>query len=165
MKSKQEALSSYMTWRRFLESQFHKEVFLDPKVRLGLTALYTWTPSTSISFIRDTHQRSVFACLMPNTFLDSLSSTTLVTKAILFPLTTSAHSEGKSISHVRLFATPWANISVHGILQARILEWVACSLLQRVFPTQGSNPGLPHCRRVLYQLSHKRSPQHIVGAD
>ena len=28
----------------------------------------------------------------------------------------------KSLSHVQLFATPW---SVHGILQARILEWVA----------------------------------------
>ena len=27
--------------------------------------------------------------------------------------------------------------------------------LQGNFPTQGSNPGLPHCRRVLYQLSHK----------
>ena len=25
------------------------------------------------------------------------------------------------------------------------------SLLQRTFPTQGSNPGLPHCRRILYQ--------------
>ena len=33
------------------------------------------------------------------------------------------------------------------------------SLLQRIFPTQGSNPGLPHCRRVLYQLSHKRNPR------
>ena len=33
------------------------------------------------------------------------------------------------------------------------------SLLQRMFPTQGSNPGLPHCRRILYQLSHKRSPR------
>ena len=32
------------------------------------------------------------------------------------------------------------------------------SLLQGIFPTQGSNPGLPHCRRVLYQLSHKGSP-------
>ena len=28
------------------------------------------------------------------------------------------------------------------------------SLLQGIFPTQGSNPGLPHCRRILYQLSH-----------
>ena len=32
------------------------------------------------------------------------------------------------------------------------------SLLQRIFPTQGSNPGLPHFRRILYQLSHKGSP-------
>ena len=32
------------------------------------------------------------------------------------------------------------------------------SLLQGIFPTQGSNPGLPHHRRILYQLSHKRSP-------
>ena len=27
-------------------------------------------------------------------------------------------------------------------------------LLQRIFPTQGSNPGLLHCRQILYQLSH-----------
>ena len=33
------------------------------------------------------------------------------------------------------------------------------SLLQRIFPTQGMNPGLPHCRQVLYQLSHKGSPR------
>ena len=32
------------------------------------------------------------------------------------------------------------------------------SLLQGIFPTQGLNPGLPHCRRILYQLSHKGSP-------
>ena len=31
-------------------------------------------------------------------------------------------------------------------------------LLHRIFPTQGSNPGLPHCKRILYQLSHKGSP-------
>ena len=28
----------------------------------------------------------------------------------------------------------------------------SCSLLQGIFPTQGSNPGLPHCRWILYQL-------------
>ena len=33
------------------------------------------------------------------------------------------------------------------------------SLLQGIFPTQGSNPDLPHCRRILYQLSHKESPK------
>ena len=34
------------------------------------------------------------------------------------------------------------------------------SLLQGIFPTQGENPGLPHCRWILYQLSHKGSPKH-----
>ena len=43
--------------------------------------------------------------------------------------------------------------SVHGISQARILEWVAILLL-RVFPTQGSNLSLLHCRQILYHLSH-----------
>ena len=33
------------------------------------------------------------------------------------------------------------------------------SLLQGIFPTQGSNPGLLHCRLILYQMSHKESPR------
>ena len=33
------------------------------------------------------------------------------------------------------------------------------SLLQWIFPTQESNPGLQHCRRILYQLSHQGSPR------
>ena len=42
--------------------------------------------------------------------------------------------------------------TVHGILKARTLEWVALP-----FSTQGLNPGLPHCRQILYQLSHQGS--------
>ena len=42
---------------------------------------------------------------------------------------------------------------VHGILQARILEWVAIPFSRGVSPTQGLNPGLPHCRQILYHLS------------
>ena len=94
--------------------------------------------------------------------------------------------------------------SGHGLLKARILEWVpipssrvsswprnrtqvSCvagrfftdwamretsnnyfpgqntgvgshCLLQRIFPTQGSNPNLWHCRRILYNLNHQGSP-------
>ena len=33
------------------------------------------------------------------------------------------------------------------------------SLPQGIVPTQGSNPGLPHCRQILYQLGHKGSPE------
>ena len=56
------------------------------------------------------------------------------------------------------------------IFQERILEWIAISfsrgssptrdchfLLQGIFPTQGSNLGLPHCRQTLYPLSHQGS--------
>ena len=104
--------------------------------------------------------------------------------------------------------------TVHGILEARILKWVALpfsrglsqsrnrtssalqadflsaepqgkphnlwphglyrpwnspgqntglgslSLLQGIFPTQGLNPGLPHCRRILYQLSQQGKPKN-----
>ena len=35
----------------------------------------------------------------------------------------------------------------------------SCSFLQGIFPAQGSNPHLPHCRQILYQLSHKRIPR------
>ena len=46
--------------------------------------------------------------------------------------------------------------SVHGIFQARELTGVGCYfLLQSIFPTQGSNPGLPHCRQTLYCLRHQ----------
>ena len=33
------------------------------------------------------------------------------------------------------------------------------SVLQKIFPTQGLNQGLPHCGQVLYQLSHKGNPR------
>ena len=37
------------------------------------------------------------------------------------------------------------------------------SLLQVMFPTQGLNPGLPHCRRIVYRLSHQWSPRILEG--
>ena len=46
--------------------------------------------------------------------------------------------------------------SAHGILQARILKCVAMPF-QGIFPTQGSNSGLLHCRQILYHLSHQGS--------
>ena len=48
--------------------------------------------------------------------------------------------------------------TVHGILQARILECVAIPFSRGPsHPTQGSNPGLPHCSRIFYHLSHQGS--------
>ena len=42
---------------------------------------------------------------------------------------------------------------VHGTLQARILECVI--FVQGIVPTQGSNLSLPHCRQIVYHLSHQ----------
>ena len=49
--------------------------------------------------------------------------------------------------------------TVHGILQARILEWVAIPFFKGIFLTQGSNPSLLPCRQILYHLSHQGSPK------
>ena len=51
--------------------------------------------------------------------------------------------------------------TVHGILQARILEWVQPFPSPGAHPTEGSIPGLPHCRRILYQLSHGGSTRML----
>ena len=49
--------------------------------------------------------------------------------------------------------------SVHGESPGQN-SGVGChALLQGIFPTQGSNPGLPHCRWILYHLSHQGSPR------
>ena len=62
----------------------------------------------------------------------------------------------KSLSCVWLFVTPW---TVHGILQARILEYVAFPFPRGSSQPQGSNPGLQHCWRILHRLSHQGSPR------
>ena len=45
--------------------------------------------------------------------------------------------------------------SVHGILQARILEWVTIFFFRGIFLTQRLKLGLLHCRQILYLLSYE----------
>ena len=57
--------------------------------------------------------------------------------------------------------------SVHGILQARILEWVAIHCLQGIFLTQGSNPSFLHLPALvvilnILQLVFLCSPRHMT---
>ena len=74
----------------------------------------------------------------------------------------------KLLSHFWLLVTPWAIQSMEfsrpeywstGVLQNTGVG--SLSLLQGIFPTQGSNPGFPHCRRILHQLSHKGSQRML----
>ena len=48
--------------------------------------------------------------------------------------------------------------SVHGDSPGKNIGVGCCAFLQEIFPIQGSNPGLPHCRQILCHLSHQGSP-------
>ena len=48
--------------------------------------------------------------------------------------------------------------SVHGDSTGKNTKVGCHAILQGIFPTQESNPGLVHCRQILYHLSHQVSP-------
>ena len=50
-----------------------------------------------------------------------------------------------------------ARLLFHGVLQARILEWVAIPFSKGSGSRDCPNPGLLHCRQILYHLSHQGS--------
>ena len=64
------------------------------------------------------------------------------------------HVKWKLLSHVQ--HVPWTIES----MEFSRSEYCSgsLSLLQGIFPTQGLNPGLPHCRQILYHLSHQGRP-------
>ena len=65
----------------------------------------------------------------------------------------------KSLSGVWLFATPW---TIQSMEFFRPEYWSTQPFPSPgIFPTQGLNPGLPHCRWIPYQPSHKGSPLSV----
>ena len=76
-----------------------------------------------------------------------------------------------SLGHVQTLWDPMdcspPGSSVHGI--PRQEHWSGLrSLLQGIFPTQGSNPGLLYCRQILYQLRNQGSPhtpEHVIKSS
>ena len=71
----------------------------------------------------------------------------------------SRHARSHRVKAAQSCPTHCDPIPGHGILQARILEWVPVPFSDGIFPTQGWNPGLPHCRWIIYQVIHKGSPR------
>ena len=49
--------------------------------------------------------------------------------------------------------------SIHGISQAKILEWVAIPFSRGFSQLRGQTGGLLHCRQILYHLSNQGSPK------
>ena len=66
-------------------------------------------------------------------------------------------------SSVQLFAKLWTVAHQAPGNSPGKKTGVGChAFLQRIFPTQGSNAGLLHCRQILYHLSQKKTPLYIV---
>ena len=51
--------------------------------------------------------------------------------------------------------------SVHGDSPVKNTGGCCHALLQGIFPIQGSNPGLPHCRQILSHRSHQKSLRNV----
>ena len=125
------------------------------------TTTHRWTLFLSIS--KATLPQSMVLCPPLNSRLIQQPSRTVVFKM--------REENIKIIMVVVLDSRAWLSVT-DSIDLARILcPWespgkntgVGChSLLQRVFPTQGLNPGLLHCRQILYHLNHQGSPELLI---
>ena len=83
----------------------------------------------------------------------------------VFPITTPFHQEAYTgLLHILGHSVVFNSLLPHGLCR----PWNSpgqntgvgnVSLLKKIFPTQGSNPRLPHCRWILYCLSHQGSPR------
>ena len=71
---------------------------------------------------------------------------------------------GKKVKVVHLCPTPCNSYSPWNSLDQNTGVG-SLSLLQGILPIQGSNPGLLHCRRVLYQLSYQGSPNSLFEEE
>ena len=108
-------------------------------------ALYPWSPCHYVASKVQWMEHCIHHSLLPVTSMKNTFST---------------YSESESCSFVSDSLRP------HGLYS----PWNSpgqntgvdnLSLLQGISPTQGSNPGLPHCRWILYQLSHHGSPRLV----
>ena len=67
------------------------------------------------------------------------------------------HYYVKVIQSCPTLHSPWSSLGQNtGVGSCFLLQ--GCSLLQGIFPTQESSPGLLHCRQILYYLSYQGSP-------
>ena len=74
--------------------------------------------------------------------------------SIPFSRGSSQSRDQTQVSHIAGgFFTSWARRNPKNTWEGSV------SLLQWIFPTHESNPGLLHCRQILYQLSYQESPE------
>ena len=113
--------------------------------------------------------------IAPKSFMLKKEREKIITYKLVFQMTNKPYNRKRSdpsISTHRVYAhlvaqssrltlrphgLPLPDPPVHGDSPGKNTGVRCHALLQGIFPTQGLNPGLPHCRWILYQLSHKES--------
>ena len=84
--------------------------------------------------------------------VDEISSLLKENDLICFESESESHSVLSNSLQPHGLYSPWNSLGKNTGVGSLLL-------LQGIFPTQGSNLGLPPCRQILYQLSHKGSPR------
>ena len=137
---------------------------LSPRVCANSCSLSQWCYLTISSSV--TPSSPVFNLLQHQGLSQWVSSLRQVAKVLEFAeerISRLELNEVKSLSHVRLFATPWTTRLLCPWDSSGRSTGVGCHfLLQGIFLTQGSNPGLLHCKQTLYHLSHQQSPRSEI---
>ena len=104
-------------------------------------------------------------CLNPHY---SFLATHFIKKRTILDLSLELNSqgidEGKTLSESESHSVMSNSLWLHGLYSpwnspGQNTGVSSLSLLQEIFPTQGLNPCLQHCRQILYQLSHRGSPR------
>ena len=142
-----------------------KEVQVDTGVRRCWKLTRNSWKATDRTCGNTVYIRKRHSCLQmgrPHSRVNSLGEKVYGNACPLSPIVGKKESRKvKSLSHVWLFATPWT-VAYKAPLSmgfSRQEYWSGLPFLQGIFLTQGSNPGLPHCRQTLYHLSHQGSPR------
>ena len=98
---------------------------------------------------------------LPNSGIESKSPSL---HANALPSELQGNPKLKLLIRVRLFATSWT-ICRPWNSPGENTGVGSLSLLQGIFPTQGSNPGLPHFRWIFHQLSYKGNPNLLKFSE
>ena len=156
---------------------------MSPTTRWPCVCLCSVTQLSEVTVTQSCQLCDPMGCSLPGSFTHGiLQARILEYVAVLFSRGSSQPRDPTQISLIAgRFFTNWATAisnvwfffffdpmvcslpssSVHGILCARILEWVAIPFSRGIFPIQGSNPGLLHCRHILYHLNYQGSPRWL----
>ena len=156
------------SWSYFfpLENRTFKKIPQDLRLySLVYTVKYSVITSCRYSFLYDIHDKCLQVADICFTMINFMHRTDFVSIFFLSVQFSSVHS----LSCVWLFATPWtaAHPAPLSMGFSRQEHWSGfCHfLLQGIFPTQRSNPGLLHCRQILHHLSHLLYPTPWIWND